>query len=172
MQHATRKQTIGSAFADELSISYEALVEALGEPHDCSKEGEWESGDGKVRAEWAFIFPELDDTVLTIYDYKSNLSIKEVTDWHIGAKGRKDNIDKAISQMIEQIADRQIKKAEHENINATMTPEHKQFLNELRESGVTNMFGAGPYLEKEFGLTKKDALSILSEWMRTFKQND
>lgn len=42
------------------------------------------------------------------------------------------------------------------------------YLDGLRESGVTNMFGARPYLMEEFGLDSKKAGDILSEWMRTF----
>ena len=49
-----------------------------------------------------------------------------------------------------------------------LTQEHKDFLEELRESGETNMFGAAPYLQEEFGLTKQEARAILSEWMRTY----
>lgn len=44
------------------------------------------------------------------------------------------------------------------------------YLDGLRESGVTNMFGAGPYLEKAFDLNKKEARFLLGEWMRTFDQ--
>lgn len=40
------------------------------------------------------------------------------------------------------------------------------FLNRLRESGTTNMFGASPYIAEEFGLSKTDARTVLSEWMR------
>jgi len=50
------------------------------------------------------------------------------------------------------------------------TKEHKEYLNNLRESGVCNMFGAGEYLEKKFGLTKSEARSVLTDWMRTFKK--
>ena len=42
------------------------------------------------------------------------------------------------------------------------------FLDELRVSGVTNMFGAAPYVEEEFGLERKEAVAVLNEWMRTF----
>jgi len=51
-----------------------------------------------------------------------------------------------------------------------MRKEHKKFLDELRESGKTNMFGAGSYLEEEFGLDKYEARAVLSEWMRTFEK--
>ena len=36
-----------------------------------------------------------------------------------------------------------------------MNEEHKEFLDELRESGVTNMFGAVPYLQEEYGIIEK-----------------
>ena len=39
------------------------------------------------------------------------------------------------------------------------------FLNELRESGKTNMFGARPYLVDEFDLDKKQSAELLSEYM-------
>lgn len=44
-----------------------------------------------------------------------------------------------------------------------------EFLDDLRESGVTNMFGAGKYLEQEFNIDKSQAKEILLEWMRNFK---
>lgn len=53
-----------------------------------------------------------------------------------------------------------------------MNKAHKKFLDELRESGETNMFGARPYIQEEFGLDKKEAGEILSEWMRTFKDSE
>lgn len=44
-----------------------------------------------------------------------------------------------------------------------------EYLDDLRESGTTNMFGARPYLMEEFPeLTKNEAGEILSEWMKTF----
>lgn len=43
-----------------------------------------------------------------------------------------------------------------------------QFLEDLRESGATNMFGAAPYLEDEFGMTRADAREWLREWMGSY----
>ena len=40
-----------------------------------------------------------------------------------------------------------------------------KFLDELRDSGKTNMYGATPYLEKRFGLTTKEATRILKLWI-------
>jgi hypothetical protein len=41
-----------------------------------------------------------------------------------------------------------------------------EFLNRLRESGETNMFGASPYLACAFDLPKREASKILMEWMQ------
>lgn len=46
--------------------------------------------------------------------------------------------------------------------------EHLAFLDALRESAVTNMFGAGQYLVLKFGLSKKDARAVLVYWMESF----
>ena len=46
------------------------------------------------------------------------------------------------------------------------------YLEELRRSGVTNMFGAVPYLMNEFGLTRMEASAILSDWMKNYDRED
>lgn len=43
------------------------------------------------------------------------------------------------------------------------------YLEDLRESGITNMFGATPYLVSEFDLDKNIARKVLSSWMGSFK---
>jgi hypothetical protein len=50
-----------------------------------------------------------------------------------------------------------------------MNQEHKEFLDNLRESGEVNMFGAAVLLREEFDLDKPDSQEILSEWMETFE---
>jgi hypothetical protein len=42
------------------------------------------------------------------------------------------------------------------------------YLDELRESGITNMFGARPYLANAFEMESKVAGAVLSAWMKTF----
>jgi hypothetical protein len=43
------------------------------------------------------------------------------------------------------------------------------YLDELRDSGETNMFGAGPYLVETFEeLNKAQAKAIALDWMETF----
>lgn len=43
-----------------------------------------------------------------------------------------------------------------------------EFLNILRDSGATNMFGAVPYIKDEFELDSKEAKSLLMLWMANF----
>jgi hypothetical protein len=46
------------------------------------------------------------------------------------------------------------------------------YLNRLRESGETNMFGASPYLQEEFGISKREASDTLVGWMRWVEQDE
>ena len=50
-----------------------------------------------------------------------------------------------------------------------VTDEHLTYLDSLRESGVTNMFGAGRYVESQFGLTRNEAKDVVLYWMVTFE---
>lgn len=45
-----------------------------------------------------------------------------------------------------------------------------EYLVELRDSGVTNMFGAVPYIQKEFGCSEQEARYWLIEWIKSFKK--
>ena len=66
-----------------------------------------------------------------------------------------------------------------ENVRATLSESvddesaeyYFDYLNKLRDSGVTNMFGAGSYLQAQFGLDKQTARTILSKWMKSFSEN-
>ena len=46
-----------------------------------------------------------------------------------------------------------------------------EYLDDLRESGIVNMFWAGEFLEDAFGLGQQEAQRILIEWMKS-KEND
>ena len=46
------------------------------------------------------------------------------------------------------------------------------YLEWLRRTGQTNMFGAIPYLINEFGFDEKEAIRILSDWMQNYNSND
>jgi len=45
-----------------------------------------------------------------------------------------------------------------------------EYLDDLRESGVTNMFGAGSYVQGEFNVSEKEARTLLAKWMKTFSE--
>lgn len=50
-----------------------------------------------------------------------------------------------------------------------VTDDHLDYLDLLRESGATNMFGARPYLKKEFKIKDDEkAAAILTYWMKSF----
>jgi hypothetical protein len=46
-----------------------------------------------------------------------------------------------------------------------------KFLTVLRDSGKTNMFGAAPYLQQVFDLSKSEARKVLAEWMKSFNES-
>ncbi len=49
--------------------------------------------------------------------------------------------------------------------------EYLDYLDFLRETGVTNMFGAAPYLMAEYpDLNQYQARAIVSYWMATFSE--
>jgi len=49
--------------------------------------------------------------------------------------------------------------------------EYYKYLEALRQSGVTNMFGAVPYLRKEYPqLSYEEASAVLSNWMTNYTE--
>ena len=61
-----------------ITCSYDTLVEVFGEPTG--------NGDGyKVQAEWV---GRSGGTTFTIYDWKEDQEIYDVTEWHIGGTGQ------------------------------------------------------------------------------------
>jgi len=53
-----------------------------------------------------------------------------------------------------------------------MSEEHIEFLDELKSSGICNMFSAGPHLQDEFGVSKEEAKQIVLSWMKGHLPND
>jgi len=45
-----------------------------------------------------------------------------------------------------------------------------EYLDDLRDSGVVNMWGAGSFLEDAFGLSRREARDVLLNWMDTYTQ--
>ena len=52
----------------------------------------------------------------------------------------------------------------------TLQEEVNVFLNNLRESGAINMFGAAPYVVEAFGVSKHEARDLVKNWMKTFAE--
>ena len=46
------------------------------------------------------------------------------------------------------------------------------YLERLRRSGETNMFGAALYLTREFEVSLKEANKILVDWMENYNRDD
>ena len=46
------------------------------------------------------------------------------------------------------------------------------YLDELRQSGETNMFGAAPYLVERFEMSREEARDMLSLWMKSYNKDD
>lgn len=53
-----------------------------------------------------------------------------------------------------------------------MMNEYFKFLDELRESGEINMFGAAMPLMDRFGISKMEAYAILEDWMNSKRNKD
>lgn len=53
-----------------------------------------------------------------------------------------------------------------------VTDAHLTYLDILRDSAVTNMFGAGTYLVDEFDLSPRDARTVLQYWMSSYGDDE
>jgi hypothetical protein len=57
-------------------------------------------------------------------------------------------------------------------MNEDEISEYFDYLEALRQSGETNMFGAGPYLMEEFGVSRKESHEILERWMGSYDKKE
>jgi hypothetical protein len=46
-----------------------------------------------------------------------------------------------------------------------------EYLDDLRTSGATNMYGAGSYLERDMEYDRRTPRAVLAAWMDTFDPN-
>ena len=53
---------------------------------------------------------------------------------------------------------------------AIVDDKHLTYLDRLRKSGATNMFGADAYLQSAFGIDRHEAREILKYWMTSFDE--
>ena len=44
-----------------------------------------------------------------------------------------------------------------------------EYLEQLRESGITNMFGSVSFVMNEFGMEERQSVKLVSEWMKTYR---
>jgi transposase InsO family protein len=51
-----------------------------------------------------------------------------------------------------------------------MLDEMMEYLDMVRETDATNMYGAGPWLSNAYGLSKQDARAVLQHWMDTYNE--
>jgi len=47
-----------------------------------------------------------------------------------------------------------------------------KYLDALRDSGITNMFGSPPYVRKVFGTSNVESVKLVVEWMESFKEKN
>ena len=45
-----------------------------------------------------------------------------------------------------------------------------EYLDALRKTGITNMFGAGEWIENNFDMDRGTARGYLTKWMKTFRE--
>jgi len=46
---------------------------------------------------------------------------------------------------------------------------YKTYLDGLRASGATNMFGAAAYVQAVFGVSRRESVEIVTQWMEEFE---
>lgn len=88
-------------------------------------------------------------------------------------------VDNHLKEKMQQILDEQditnptaldLEKAEKRALLQTMDEVYFEYLDDLKERGVTDMFGAIPYLEEQFNISKHDANQALKRWMETLNE--
>jgi hypothetical protein len=93
-------KTGGTSLQGYVTVSYDDLVEAFGKPDSV--------GDGyKTDAEWNL---EIDDTIVTIYNYKNGrnyngaqgLAVDQITDWHVGGFTRIGGFTRTAVDLVEE----------------------------------------------------------------------
>lgn len=78
------KKANGTSLRGYIDATYAQLTEAFGEPSRTF-------ADGKVTCEWIL---DLDGTIATIYDWKSDTPYAEQTSWHVGGFRGEDAVEK------------------------------------------------------------------------------
>ncbi|MCK9543228.1 MAG: hypothetical protein M0R03_14500 [Novosphingobium sp.] len=83
----------GSSLKGYINTTYDNLVSKLGPPKDI--------GDSKARVEWIVKYKNSTrESILTIYDWKEDIPIEEVTEWHVGGTGDAYNQAEQLAQFL------------------------------------------------------------------------
>lgn len=75
-------------------------------------------------------------------------------------------IDNPAHYALEQISNR-LNEDKNKEANKEKYKEEFEYLDDLRDSGRTNMFGAAPYLASKFEIKIQEARKILTLWMES-----
>ena len=66
--------------------------------------------------------------------------------------------------------DKAVQRLKNKIDQAVLNQKYFDYLVKLRDSGETNMWGAPPYLVREFGITHKEANAIFCAWVESFEK--
>ena len=95
-----------------------------------------------------------------IRESKSQDQLDKEMDERLERRGFKESKGSEIFEDLEEVTE----------LDDSEKDEVFEFLFDLRESGKTNMFGAGSYVQEEFGFDKKLTDNIVQEWMKNYKE--
>ena len=104
------------------------------------------------------IHPNISDKNL-----KKSMEGAEETWYNEGRENAKSGEGEDFDVSVEEFADGAVEYYEDAYLEEGAIKDMHTFLNDL-----TNMFGAGPYLQKEFGLERGEARQVLANWMKSF----
>ena len=105
----------------------------------------------------------------SMVDKKIVKVVKNVTVSELVFEEIKDFCENNQNIIMEIISDNEIHIGLKSNQGNDINEDYLTYLDDLRESGVTNMFGATPYLIRTFPeLSEENARKVLKNWMKTF----
>jgi hypothetical protein len=91
-----------------------------------------------------------------------------VGEWHTEERDAKKEL-RDLSRQRSSSRRRRAEKIYDNGFDGVAESEVFEYLDDLRESGRTNMFGAARYIESELGLDRREAKKALMAWMKAFK---
>ncbi len=80
------------------------------------------------------------------------------------------NIPVKVAELLLKVIPNCLEKANKHKRPQFITDEHLEYLDDLRESGITNMYGAVPFIMRMFLVSRSLAKEILMYWMESFEE--